>query len=232
MNRRSFLKALFGFLLATLVPKERIVEAMQIGDILKKMGASTLTNSEQEALRLWGNETQLRNSTSFESVERPRFDRIYAETIETGKPILDGGCYTATAPLTLTSGVDGYIEFSKLANNYTSTFAVDSADGTKINMLKRGNWGICLGTYFVTPVGFPATGQATLDIEGYTDAGVLDFSLAASRWFMNAVTAIQAIPFVGFTQILGTTRYIKIKAGQVTGANANVSCRFATFFIS
>lgn len=112
MNRRSFLKALFALPLAALVPPER--DTMQIGDILKKMGRASLTTAEQEALRLWGNETQSRNANVGNIVtgaSSTDFDRITANEGVFGVAPIGGSYFCNNNAQEIQNHVESFMVF-------------------------------------------------------------------------------------------------------------------------
>jgi hypothetical protein len=226
VNRRSFLKSLL-LGLAALVPPER--DNMQIGDILKKMGASTLTHAEQEALRLWGNELQqggsliagMQNGTANINVNTVRakqgeFGFVPTEAI-----------YVGTGTIALTSGVETQVTFSTTTQRKSYFFYYNPSDATKI-FVSRPTWHLALayGT-----ISFAAQAGGTRKMQSYTyDA---TGAQVGTGTVLNVLPtgATDVYPVIFNLGISDSVAYLKFTVTQDSGSAVNLLNSNLTFAV-
>lgn len=100
MNRRDFLRLGLAGIAGAFFPKagyeltERLGNDMQIGDLLAKLGeGKTLSRTELQEIRLWGNQTQLNNSFVAgiqNGTAEINTSSVTTKIISTGKDIISG----------------------------------------------------------------------------------------------------------------------------------------------
>jgi len=156
MNRRDFFK-LAGLALAGCVAPQwaERQEAMQIGDLLAKMGRQEpLTQEEQQRIRLWGNNTEFNNS--FVAGLQNGQSNIMAGEIKSNviyvkNEVISGSSVKLlrTSSQSIASSYAEYIEWESFEyNSFPADMVNLSADPTKIYIPTSGRYVIGINVAF------------------------------------------------------------------------------------
>jgi len=218
MNRRDFFK-LAGLALAGCIAPQwaERQEEMQIGDLLAKIGRQeTLTQEEQQRIRLWGNNTEFNNS--FVSGLQNGQSNIMAGEIRSNiiyvkNDVLSGSSIKLlrTTSQSITSGTPDFIDWESFEYN---SFPVDmvnlSVDPTKIYIPTSGRYVIGIN------VAFDAASWWRADI---IKNGVTSPTLASGT--TNVTVGFSALNYPE-DAYLEKGDYIQCRVTQNTGGALNV----------